>query len=872
MSMHLTRGERLGLYEIVAPLGAGGMGEVYSALDPKLSRSVAIKILNVDAGSNAAAVRRFEQEARAASALNHPGIVTIHDIGESGGRFFIVMELIEGTTLRHVLQRGRPPLKKALQIASQLTDALGKAHEVGIVHRDLKPENVMLTSDGHVKIVDFGLAKLAEPVFAVGSHGADETVTERSAHGVLLGTIGYMSPEQASGKPADFRADQFSFGVILYELTTGARAFERQTGVETLSMIIGDEPVRALTRNPALPLPVVWTIERCLAKDPAERYASTRDLAREVQTLRDHVADLDTLEWPRAAGGKRPLWLSRIAALALALTVGTVAAAGYWALRPVASDVPANRVAAPTFKPLTFLRGHVSNARFAPDGQSILYAAAWNGLPMQVFETRPSGPESRPLGPDSASLASISSTGEIALILGCRFDWANCVGTLARMPPGGGAPREILEDVVSADWTPDGQALAAIQAVEGEYQVQFPIGKALYQTTGKLAFVRFSPQGDRLAFVEYPLISEEGGTLKVVDLQGQTTTVSSNWEQIRDVVWAASGDEIWVSGNEGGRRSSIYAVSLSGARRVVLHAPSSIFLVDLARDGRALVAHGAARAQMIWLSGTEERELSWLDWSTVADLSADGKTVLFYEWGNAAGAKSVVYLRRVDGSAAVRLGDGKALALSPDGRWALALQEGPKPHLVLLATGAGESRPLPAEDLTDFYWAKWFPDGRRLLVVGSGTDGVPGSYIQHTDTGRLEPIAEKGMLAVLVAPDGRRLLISDPLAGYLVWPLDGGQPLAVDALESQDRPIQWSADGRFLYVRGSEEAVVRMYRFNLATGQRNLLKELAPPDPSGVVGVATGRGELAVTPDGKTYVFTYWTLLRDLFLVERWPG
>jgi len=230
-----------------------------------------------------------------------------------------------------------------------------------------------------------------------------------------------------------------------------------------------------------------------------------------------------------------------------------------------------------------------------------------------------------------------------------------------------------------------------------------------------------------------------------------------------------------------------------------------------------------------------------------------------------------VYLRTADGSDAVRLGEGKALALSPDARWALALQDTPKPHLVLLPTGAGEIRELSPEGLTDFYWARFFPDGRRLLVVGEDANRAPGSYIQHLETGRLEPIAEKGLLAVVASPDGRRLLIHDPLEGYVVWPLDGAKPAALKTLDPQHRPIQWSADGKFLYVRGLGDAVVRLYRFNLANGDSELLKELAPSDPAGIVGVGDGRGELAVTPDGKTHVFTYWSFLRDLYLVERLP-
>jgi Tol biopolymer transport system component len=520
-----------------------------------------------------------------------------------------------------------------------------------------------------------------------------------------------------------------------------------------------------------------------------------------------------------------------------------------------------------TFKQLTFRRGYIANARFAPDGQTILYAAGWQGAPVQLFETRSSGPESRPLVETPAGLASISSTGEVALIRQCRLDWGNCVGTLATMPLGG-APRDLLEQVVSADWAPDGRALAAVQVADGEYRLHFPIGTQLYATAGKLAYVRFSPRGDRLAMVEYPLLSEESGAIKVVDLAGRTETISSGWRTIRGIDWSPDGGSIWVAGSETGEACSLYEVSLAGARRLIFHVPGDIQLWDVGPDRRALVNHGLPRSHLIWSGATAERELSWLDWSTAADLSADGQTVLFYEWGEAVGAKPVVYIRNVDGSDAIRLGEGKALALSPDRRWALALQEAPQPHLLLLPTGAGESRLLPSEGLTDFYWARWFPDGRRLLVVGSRADGAPRSYIQDVGTGRLEPIAEKGMLAALVAPDGRRLLVVDPLEGFLVWPLDGGTPMTVPGLGRDERPIQWSADGMFLYVRGTDETTLRIYRIHVMTGQRELWKELAPRDPSGVIGVATGRGELAMTPDGKEFLYTYWTALRNLFLVD----
>ena len=776
-----------------------------------------IKVLGIEAPASPATVRRFEQEARAISALNHPAIVTIHDVGECDGQFYIVMEIVEGTTLRHLLRRGRPRLKKALQIANQLADALAKAHEAGIVHRDLKPENVMLTSEGHVKIVDFGLARLAEPA-AAGSHASDRTATDRTTQRMLLGTVGYMSPEQAAGETADFRADHFAFGAILYELATGARAFHQPTSVETLSMIIRGEPERPLAVNPALPSPVVWTIERCLSKDPADRYASTRDLARDVQTLRDHAADLDTLEGTRPGGGDAALEAARRGIDCRRPGRGRGGRCTSRA-RPGPPAV-AEAAPAPRFKQLTFRRGFIQNARFAPGGQTVIYAAGWDGGPVRLFETGRLGPESRTLDPAHAGLASISSRGEVALIQGCRLDWASCIGTLATMPLGGGAPREVLEEVVSADWTPDGRALAAIQVADGEYQLQFPIGKSLYASSGKLGWLAFSPRGDRLAFVEYPLLSDEAGSLKIVDLEGRVTTLSSGWKTIRGVDWSPAGDEVWVSASDHGRRCSLYKVSLTGARRLILHAPADVMLLDLSGDRRALLATTIPRTHMVWSGAGKEQEVSWLDWSTVADLSADGKTVLFYEWGEGVGAAPVVYVRKVDGSDAVRLGPGKALALSRDGRWALALQETSTPQLVLLPTGTGDepsaSRRRADRFLLGELVSGWAPDprgrfGRRrgppLLYPGHGNGQAGADCGQgHARCACVSRREEN-------PGGGSARAISHVAAGRR----EAGAHRDIGARGQAD-PVE--PDGRFLYLRGPDEAVLRIYRYDLDTGRR----------------------------------------------------
>ena len=322
--MTLSTGTRLGPYEVLSRIGAGGMGEVYRAKDGRLGREVAIKVLPPEFASDRDRLRRFEGEARSASALNHPNIVTIYDVGETGGVSWIAMELVEGASLRQLLVSGPLPAKRALSIGTQIASGLARAHASSIVHRDLKPENVMVTPDDLVKVLDFGLAKAAPPATAEGSHAA--TATQQTDAGVVLGTVGYMSPEQATGKPVDYRSDQFALGAILYEMTTGRRAFERASPVETLSAILKEEPAPLASLRPEAPEALGWIVGRCLAKDPEERYQSTRDLARDLAGVRDRTSGIEapaTPKRPRAAGRRR---LAIAVAAAIVVLAAAVAA------------------------------------------------------------------------------------------------------------------------------------------------------------------------------------------------------------------------------------------------------------------------------------------------------------------------------------------------------------------------------------------------------------------------------------------------------------------------------------------------------------------------------------------------------------------
>ncbi len=387
----IEAGTRLGPYEVLTPLGAGGMGEVYRARDSRLGREVAIKVLPAEISLDSQRRQRFEQEARSASALNHPNIVTVYDIGSADGMIYIAMEVVEGRTLRDLIVEQSVSVRKLLEIGAQVADGLAKAHAAGIVHRDLKPENLMISKDGFIKILDFGLAKLVEPGSADLSV-MPTAVAPPTEPGTVMGTAGYMSPEQAGGQPLDFRSDQFSLGAILYEMVTGVRAFQRKTGAETLVAIMREEPEPIGQLNPKTPAPVRWIIERCLAKDPEERYASTKDLARDLASVRDHLSETSVSGGLAAAEPvrvKRCGWLLPAAA---ALVVGAALAL---TARGLLQGRPDSKL---QFQRLTFQRGTISSARFAPDGQTVVYGAAWEGRPMEVFSTRTVGHESRSMG------------------------------------------------------------------------------------------------------------------------------------------------------------------------------------------------------------------------------------------------------------------------------------------------------------------------------------------------------------------------------------------------------------------------------------------------------------------------------------------
>jgi eukaryotic-like serine/threonine-protein kinase len=872
----IDAGTHLGRYEIRSKIGAGGMGEVYRARDEKLNRDVAIKVLPAALSQDEDRLRRFEQEAQAAGSLNHPNILAVFDVGTHDGAPYVVSELLEGETLRERLDGPPIPQRKAVDYAVQIARGLAAAHARSIVHRDLKPENIFIAGDGQVKILDFGLAKLIEPV------GAGQMLTDlptrklNTTPGTVMGTLGYMSPEQVDGKPVDYRSDIFSFGVVLYEMLAGRRAFpQRETLRETLHAIATEDPPALSELNPHLPPSLEKVVERCLEKKPEDRFQSTRDLAFALEALSgasttsqpelSTTPNLDLSSSPAVAAPASPrLW--KIVAVASMLAAVAFSVGAFILGKRAGTTSP------PSYQRLTFSRGTIWNARFAPDGQTIVYSARWNGNPLDVFSARAGKVESRSLKLENTDVLAISASNEMAVLRNRQYfgRWFVSRGTLARMPVDGGAPRDILEDVQEADWSPDGTKLAVVRWVQGRNRLEYPVGTVLYETAGYLSHPRISPKGDLVAFMDHQLQGDNRGWVAVVDLSGKKTVLSGEWGGEEGLAWSPAGDEVWFTANQGGEADALYAVTLSGRERLVLRVTSHLMLHDISRDGRVLLTSYNDSQNIISQAPgeTKERDLSWLDHGRPSDLSPDGKTIVITHDGEGAGVNYAVYLRKTDGSPAVRLGDGALARLSPDGKWALTVLYTP-PQLVLLPTGAGEPRTLERGLIEQYSGAtSWFPDGKRVIFQGREPSHNWRYYLQIIEGGLPRPITPEGtsgtLQGIFISPDSSLVIASDAQHQRSFYPVEGGAPQPISHLESADEILGWSSDGHTLYLAQAQEMPIRVYRFDPATGRRELLKEVMPADPAGIF----APNNIFMTRDGKGYVYSVRRMLSDLYLVE----
>jgi dipeptidyl aminopeptidase/acylaminoacyl peptidase len=848
--MTLTSGTKLGPYEIVVPLGAGGMGEVYRAVDTRLGREVAVKVLPAGLAKDADRLRRFEQEARTIAALSHPNILGIHDIGTHDGAPFLVSELLEGQTLREKLEAGPLPVRRAIEYALGIAQALAAAHEKAIVHRDLKPENVFSTRDGRVKILDFGLAKLVKP-----EEGHETVITLASPAtlpGMVLGTVGYMSPEQVRGESSDARSDIFSFGAVLFEMLTGKRAFKRDTAAETMTAVLREEPPELNDTGWQGPLGLQRILTRCLEKGIERRFQSASDLAFAIESL-GGTSSTRSVAQPKTSRAWLPWTAIALALLALG--------AGLWLVGRWSAAKPQ-----PRFTRLTYRQGYLSNARFAKDGQTVVYSAQWDTDPLQLYTVRMEFPQSTKVDLPSATLLALSPSGDMELAVDPVSDPYFFSGTMAQAQMAGGTPRSQEKDVIAADYAPDGKTLALVRLANRKVQLEYPAGKVIYATAGYLDYVRVSPSGKEVAFVEHPVYGDDRGWVSVFDAAGNRKQLTREYATLQGLAWSRNGSEVWFTASDSTDRQ-IFGVSLSGKQREVLTTPLGTRILDIAADGHVLLASEQHRADITGIdsaTGKERRGLQWFDGSMVGDILPDGKAFVFLEWGGPAGPLYLTVYRKLDGSAPVALGPGAVPRFSPDGTMVATRIVTRPPQVGLNPIGAGESRRLPVGDITSLGNVVWFPDGKHLLLTGAAEGQSMRSYEMDLEGGKPQPLGPPDFIGSAVAKDGKRIAGRNASAQAVVFDRETQKLQVIPGVEPQDQFQNWTTDGNGLLVVSATPRDARVYRVEVTTGKRTLLQTVEPPDKAG----SSQSVRLAYAEDSKTYVYSTVRVLGTLYVVE----
>ena len=848
---------QLGPYKIIALIGAGGMGEVYRAHDTRLRRDVALKVLQESLTADSDRLRRFEQEARAVAALNHPNIVSVFDVGATEKLHYIVTELIDGETLRQrIPPQGMNP-RKAIDLAVQLANGLAAAHDQGIAHRDLKPENILISKDGRLKILDFGLAKLVRN--EAQSETVDGMTGAHTSAGMVLGTAGYMSPEQVRGEPADMLSDIFSFGSILYEMVSGQRAFKKNTNAETMTAILHEEPQELSSKIGAMPPALERIVRHCMEKQPRQRFQSARDIAFDLESLSSVSGTTGSA--PTVAGKKNAAWIRPAMIATAALAVGLIG--GTW-LHPSVPELQ------PRLHRVTFSRLTILGARFTPDG-NLIYGASLEGKPTELFFAQRGSVESRPIGMPATNILAVASNGELAVqsnpasSQGFAF-----TGMLARAPQTGGAPRPIAEAVEYADWAPDG-TMAVVRRVGGKVRLEYPLGKILYESAGWISHPRVSPDGSQVAFIDHPYPRDDAGSVAIVDRSGQKKTLTTlNFVSAQGLAWHPAQNEVWFSATTSGSSRALYAVAPGKKERLVYLGTGTLTLHDISKDGRVLFSRDDWRSGILGLGpgASREHDLSWHDWTIARDISEDGKIVAFDETGEAGEDTGAFYIRGTDGSPAVRLGSGVFPQLSRDGKNVLALVPAAdgKRKLMELPTGAGEARAISTGDM-QVQAAYFFPDGKRLLELGNaaGSNGQR-LWVQDVSGGTPKPITPEGVdtrMSGAIAPDGKRVAAVDPEGKIAIYPVDGGEAANIPGVAVGERTLEWLPDGKSMLIARLDVPNV-IYEVEISTGKRKIFRTI--PLPEGLSG--QDLSSPIFSSDFKSYVYSYSRIVSDLYVVE----
>ncbi|MGH9473257.1 MAG: WD40 repeat domain-containing serine/threonine protein kinase [Terriglobales bacterium] len=846
--MTLTPGTKLGPYEIVGTLGAGGMGEVYRARDPRLGREVAVKVLPAAMAGDAQALRRMEQEARAIAALNHPNLLSVHELGQTPeGLPYIVSELLEGESLRERLRSGALGQRRAVEYAIQIARGLAAAHDKGIVHRDLKPENIFVCGDGRIKILDFGLAKLSAAVSAEDVTAAGPGAG--TAPGVVLGTMGYMAPEQVRGQATDARSDIFSFGAVLYEMLAGRRPFAGDSAADVMSAILKEEPPELSVTGGGIAPALERIVRHCLEKQPRQRFQSADDIAFQLTELGGATTSAGSAAGAVAVPAEHRRWWP-FAAVALVL-VG-LGWFGRGVLGPHAAPPP-------QMEALTYRKGLVGGAAFLPGGQGFVASIRFSGTDYQLYTGQIGTPGLQPLNVRGYLLASLSRAGSALLLQQGPNYGFNGAGTLAEMPLSGGAPRALMDHIGAVTWDPAGTAFAIARHVPASpiESLEYPPGHVIYRPQGWVDGLQFSPDGHEIAFLDHPAYGDNRGRVAIVDLAGHERTLSPEFSSIAGLAWAPGGGELWFTATN---RSDyvLYGVSTAGKLRRLYSAPASITLDAVAPDGRLLLASGSVQdgVRLISQANPAGTDLSVLSYTVRGLLSADGKQVLVDD--DYASANYANYLRGADGSPPVRLGDGNVFALSPDARWAVSIS--PDLHrLTLEPTGAGQPRVL-VDSALEFNSGHFVPGGDGLLALGLAPGHQPRTYMVAL-SGGVRPVTPEGVMGTVPTLDGKAVLADTAAHVWALYPLAGGPPQPVAAILPKDHPLRFAASGElYVAVYGPQALTAQIFRLDLAHRTRQLLYTVAPTD-AGLRSIVITD----ITLDGRTFTYNYAVVPSTLY-------